>query len=435
MIKNVVAKGTPSPIQRQTSSNQISRPAEKIKEEKLEKPQQGKLTIEKLKAEQERKNVKNILSDTLKARMQNFDHPEIPKMNDEQIENFAMKVENEMFIFFNKDTRDKYKTKYRSLKFNLGDVKNKTLIERICSNKLSPKQLVQLSSADLASEDLAKWREHEHKHQLEIITKSELESLAQTKVVLKSHKGEEGEEIIESESTELDIDPIQDVELIITKTILKVGDRSEGGTSMSGSVKSLDQESKNRSRRRSRSRSRDKERHHKSSHSKHRRSRSRSRSRNHKVSSADKSHDKSKRSNNHKRKRSRSQSRDKSKRHSEVSRGDHHHHHHHHHKTHEKHHNKHDKSEKHSDTSKISEIIPEKEDVDLVGKILDSMGVHVNLVERKEPHEEEKKESEYPPLIETAIETTTEKPKVEKAVKEVPILRGNLTTLKFWCSF
>lgn len=384
----LVVKSTPvKTFQRQSSSGQIIKSHEKVRDDK---PTYSKTSNEKLKAEQERKNVRSIFASTLKSRMNDFNHPEIPKMSNEEIDALAEKIENEMFIYFNRDTRDKYKAKYRSLKFNLGDVKNPTLLEKICSNKISPKQLVQLSSAEMASEDLAKWREYENKHQLEIITKSELESLAQTKVVLKSHKGEE---IIESKSETSDM-VIQDVELVISKTVLKMEDNELNVSSANNSM-SIDHD-KSRSRKRSKSR----DRHHKSSHSKHRRSRSKSR--NHKSS---KSHDKSKRSSDHKHKRSRSKSRDKSN----------------HHKTSDKHESKHHKTEKASET-KLSDIIPEKQDVDLVGKILDSMGVHVNL-DRKKPFEEETKVLDPSPVK----QVPSPEPIIEQPKMDVQLFKGHLT--------
>lgn len=399
-----------TPLHRQSSSSHLTKSNEKSET----KPTYSKTSNEKSRIEQERKNIKSILASTLKTRMEGFNHPEIPKMTNEEIDEFAGKVEHEMFLYFNKDTRDKYKTKYRSLKFNLGDVKNKTLLEKICSKKIEPKQLVSLTSADLASEDLAKWREHENKHQLEIITKSELDALAQTKVVLKSHKGEE---VIESKSETNDI-AIQDVELVISKTVLKMED-NELNVSSANNTSSVDHD-KHRSRHRSRSRDRH---HHKSSsssHSKHRRSRSRSR--NHKNSSkSSSSHDKSKRSSDHKHKRSRSKSRNRSKSRDKSKKDDHHnkssekhdkHHHHHHH---------HSKSTEKVET-KITEIIPEKQDVDLVGKILDSMGVHVNLEIKKPSRDEESKIEistirEEPPLVEPIIE-----PK-----EEIQLFSGHLT--------
>lgn len=51
---------------------------------------------------------------------------------------------------------------------------------------------VRLSPEELASQELAEWRDQESKHQLELIKKSELDLLAASKTyVLKTHKGEE----------------------------------------------------------------------------------------------------------------------------------------------------------------------------------------------------------------------------------------------------
>lgn len=51
---------------------------------------------------------------------------------------------------------------------------------------------VRLSPEELASQELAQWRDKEAKHQLELIKKSELDLLAASKTyVLKTHKGEE----------------------------------------------------------------------------------------------------------------------------------------------------------------------------------------------------------------------------------------------------
>lgn len=153
--------------------------------------------------------------------MKNFDYS--PKMSSEEIDKFAKQLELEMFLFFNKDTKEKYKNKFRSLKFNLSDVKNKTLMEKICKKALTPKQLATLTPAELASEELAKWREDENKHQLEIITKSELDALAINKIVVKTHKGEE---IIETNPTptEILIPGEEDIESAIAKTVLSIDD-------------------------------------------------------------------------------------------------------------------------------------------------------------------------------------------------------------------
>jgi len=53
-------------------------------------------------------------------------------------------------------------------------------------------QLVKMTAEELASKELAEWREREAKHQLEIIQKTELEMMTMpAKYLVKSHKGEE----------------------------------------------------------------------------------------------------------------------------------------------------------------------------------------------------------------------------------------------------
>lgn len=210
------APSTPPSSSKRSEEKKLKRQAS---DEKIFAP-----TSTKAKIELERQNVRNNFKSTLETRMKNFEHPSIAKMASDEIEKFAKHLELEMFLFYNKDTKEKYKNKFRSLKFNLSDVKNKTLIERICAKKVSPKQLVTLSPAELASEELAKWREHENKHQLEIITKSELDALSQNKIVVKTHKGEE---IIETNPTPTEIQMPgvdDDIESAISKTVLSLDD-------------------------------------------------------------------------------------------------------------------------------------------------------------------------------------------------------------------
>ncbi|XP_034663988.1 uncharacterized protein LOC117898576 isoform X3 [Drosophila subobscura] len=109
-----------------------------------------------------------------------------------EAEQFVKSVESEMYHSFGCDVGAKYKSKYRSLMFNIKDRKNKTLFEKICAKQVEPKQLVAMTPEELASQELAKWREEETRHQLEIIKKSELDMLSCTQnYVLKTHKGEE----------------------------------------------------------------------------------------------------------------------------------------------------------------------------------------------------------------------------------------------------
>lgn len=407
----------------------------------------------KSKVEFERMNVRINLKRTLQQRMDEFEHPTISKMTENEVEKFTTSVEAEMFIYFNKDTREKYKIKFRSLKFNLSDTKNKTLLEKICAKKLSAKQLVELPSSALASDELAKWREDENKHQLEIITKAELDALAQNKIVLKSHKGEE---IIETTSAQTNIslpdeEDDEDVESVIAKTVLTIDDphgrydlsrsislnvsgshsvssplSSPSISSSTGRKSDLHHDSRSRSKSRGRSDHHHHHHHHSKSstssskHKKSERHRSRSRSPRHHGShfhSRDKSRerrsrDKSqeqdhgkKRSNDHKHRRdkSRSNEKDKSRDHQKETSKDSKRH---HHQPHSKDHNK-----DHKESVKVEkmEIKPEQEDVDIVGKILDSMGVHLDTKPKQELSSEEK-----------PIATAEIKPEVSLSITEAP---------------
>ncbi len=62
-------------------------------------------------------------------------------------------------------------------------------------------QLVKMTADELASKELAEWREREAKHQLDIIEKTELENMGMAnKYLVKTHKGEE---MIEGAANEL----------------------------------------------------------------------------------------------------------------------------------------------------------------------------------------------------------------------------------------
>jgi hypothetical protein len=64
-----------------------------------------------------------------------------------------------------------YKSKLRSLAFNLRDAQNPDLRQHVLSSRISPGQLVRMSAADLANKDLAEWRrkiEEEHNKAIEL---------------------------------------------------------------------------------------------------------------------------------------------------------------------------------------------------------------------------------------------------------------------------
>lgn len=152
-----------------------------------------------------RNSVRKTLCEQLVVRTRATDNATIAKkLSDDEITEFVTATEAALFKMFG-DTNNKYRAKYRSLIFNIKDRKNETLFAKISNQAIQPEQLVRMSPEELASQELAKWRENENKHQLEMITKSELDMLACAKsYVLKTHKGEE---VIETSAERVVLDP------------------------------------------------------------------------------------------------------------------------------------------------------------------------------------------------------------------------------------
>lgn len=133
-----------------------------------------------------RENVYKTLSEQLLNRLK---EAKDLTLSEEEVNNISTEIESQLFKCFG-DTGQKYKNKYRSLIFNIKDAKNQTLWRRICEKSISPYQVVRLSPDDMASQELALWREREAKHQLDMIKKSELELLnCNRQYVFKTHKG------------------------------------------------------------------------------------------------------------------------------------------------------------------------------------------------------------------------------------------------------
>ncbi|XP_028279084.1 PHD finger protein 3 [Parambassis ranga] len=113
----------------------------------------------------------------------------------ERASDVAKKTERELFHLY-KDTDSKYKNKYRSLMFNLKDTKNNILFKRVLKGEISPGNLIRMSPEELASKELAAWRQRENRHTIEMIEKEQRE--AERRPITKiTHKGE-----IEIESQE-----------------------------------------------------------------------------------------------------------------------------------------------------------------------------------------------------------------------------------------
>ncbi|XP_011883520.1 PREDICTED: death-inducer obliterator 1 isoform X2 [Vollenhovia emeryi] len=257
--------------------------------------QQTKLTpVRKPETEPIRVNIRKTLTELLSSRIK---ETEDLKITDDEIAELAFNIELEMYKYF-KDTGSKYKAKYRSLVFNIKDTKNLTLFRKIADRSLTPDAVVRLSPDEMASQELAEWREKETKHQLEMIKKNELDLMAQAKsIVVKTHKGEQ---IIENDGGIDHVDPKTPVQDIVSAlnngdNISSTVDDLEKNKNMEDRLKEVEtKKSKGADERRRKDKERGRERDGGKSKSKDRRERSRSRHRRSRDRDRSKTRDKSK---------------------------------------------------------------------------------------------------------------------------------------------
>ncbi|KAK5853901.1 hypothetical protein PBY51_015018 [Eleginops maclovinus] len=152
-----------------------------------------------------RRSVRDSLKEILIQRLKESDL----KVSVERASELAKKTERELFHLY-KDTDNKYKNKYRSLMFNLKDTKNNVLFKRVLKGEVSPSNLIRMSPEELASKELAAWRQRENRHTIEMIEKEQRE--AERRPITKiTHKGEieiESQEPVKApEPAELDSPP------------------------------------------------------------------------------------------------------------------------------------------------------------------------------------------------------------------------------------
>ncbi|KAJ0005094.1 hypothetical protein NQD34_011308 [Periophthalmus magnuspinnatus] len=141
--------------------------------------------------EQIRRSVRDSLKEILTQRLKESNL----NVSVEKAYEIAKKTERELFHLY-KDTDSKYKNKYRSLTFNLKDTKNNVLFKKVLKGEISPSNLIRMSPEELASKELAAWRQRENRHTIEMIEKEQRE--AERRPITKiTHKGE-----IEIESLE-----------------------------------------------------------------------------------------------------------------------------------------------------------------------------------------------------------------------------------------
>lgn len=131
------------------------------------------------------KYIAQKIKESLESRYDQMKDLDVPR---EKIEILAVDIEAQLNSCF-KET-PKYMAKFRSLLFNLRDQKNQGLVRNVLSGEVTPAKLVRMSPEEMASHELAKWRERENKHSIELI-KRDAELTAQQVIVKKTHKGEE----------------------------------------------------------------------------------------------------------------------------------------------------------------------------------------------------------------------------------------------------
>uniref|UniRef100_A0A8C4VAY8 PHD finger protein 3 n=2 Tax=Falco tinnunculus TaxID=100819 RepID=A0A8C4VAY8_FALTI len=182
-----ISKESPSVVEKSTKSGVHEK--QEIKKKKNEK---GSISAAHLpavpaskpSADQIRQSVKQSLKDILMKRLTDSSL----KIPEERAAKVATRIERELFSFF-RDTDSKYKNKYRSLMFNLKDPKNNILFKKVLKGEVTPDHLIKMSPEELASKELAAWRQRENRHTIEMIEKEQRE--AERRPITKiTHKGE-----------------------------------------------------------------------------------------------------------------------------------------------------------------------------------------------------------------------------------------------------
>ncbi|NWR73254.1 PHF3 protein, partial [Centropus unirufus] len=183
-----ISKESLSVVERPSKSGSINEKQE-IKKKKNEKgsistTHMPAVPASKPSADQIRQSVKQSLKEILMKRLTDSSL----KIPEERAAKVATKIEKELFSFF-RDTDSKYKNKYRSLMFNLKDPKNNILFKKVLKGEVTPDHLIKMSPEELASKELAAWRQRENRHTIEMIEKEqrEVERRPITKI---THKGE-----------------------------------------------------------------------------------------------------------------------------------------------------------------------------------------------------------------------------------------------------
>ncbi|XP_012915603.1 death-inducer obliterator 1 isoform X1 [Mustela putorius furo] len=119
-----------------------------------------------------RQNIRRSLKEILWKRVNDSDDL---IMTESEVGKIALHIEKEMFNLF-QVTDNRYKSRYRSIMFNLKDPKNQGLFHRVLREEISSAKLVRMKPEELASKELSTWRERPAKPVLESRNKLPSES-------------------------------------------------------------------------------------------------------------------------------------------------------------------------------------------------------------------------------------------------------------------
>ncbi|XP_021050532.1 death-inducer obliterator 1 isoform X2 [Mus pahari] len=114
-----------------------------------------------------RQNIRRSLKEILWKRVNDSDDL---IMTENEVGKIALHIEKEMFNLF-QVTDNRYKSKYRSIMFNLKDPKNQGLFHRVLREEISLAKLVRMKPEELVSKELSMWTEKPTKPVIESRTK------------------------------------------------------------------------------------------------------------------------------------------------------------------------------------------------------------------------------------------------------------------------
>ncbi|XP_025787897.1 death-inducer obliterator 1 [Puma concolor] len=110
-----------------------------------------------------RQNIRRSLKEILWKRVNDSDDL---IMTENEVGKIALHIEKELFNLF-QVTDNRYKSKYRSIMFNLKDPKNQGLFHRVLREEISLAKLVRMKPEELVSKELSTWRERPTKPAME----------------------------------------------------------------------------------------------------------------------------------------------------------------------------------------------------------------------------------------------------------------------------